>query len=104
MSSNVAVKWMVVVEVPVNADGLYDPFDVTCQGDTGERRGVLTCEHAVSSYGMPVAVDEDGRAYGPGDVRDGHLYLVDQNDEDEALVEAARAAGYRIAHREVHML
>lgn len=39
----------------------------------GEYR--LTTEHAASSYGIPVLVDEEGNAYGPMDVLpDGRLY------------------------------
>jgi hypothetical protein len=29
----------------------------------------LTTDHAASSYGQPVLIDPDGRAYGPGDIR-----------------------------------
>lgn len=33
-----------------------------------QRRLRLTTDHAASSYGIPVAVDETGKAYGPGDI------------------------------------
>jgi hypothetical protein len=32
------------------------------------RRYALTIERAKSSYGIPVLVDESGKAYGPGDI------------------------------------
>ena len=32
--------------------------------DTGDNVYRLTCDHAASSYGIPVLVDEDGEAYG----------------------------------------
>ena len=31
----------------------------------------VTTDHAASSYGIPVLVDADGIAYGPGDIQDG---------------------------------
>lgn len=41
----------------------------TIRWATGKaEQGVLTDEHAQSSYGLPVLVI-DGEAYGPGDVR-----------------------------------
>lgn len=36
----------------------------------------ITTDHASSSYGQPVLVDPDGRAYGPGDIRT-RLYQAD---------------------------
>lgn len=51
----------------------------------------LSTEHAMSSYGMPVLVDERNRAYGPGDLPPGTVLRV----RGEAA-ERARAAGYAV--------
>lgn len=38
---------------------------------TGATEYRITCNHAASSYGIPVLVDADGRPYGPADVLPG---------------------------------
>lgn len=52
--------------------------------------GRLTTEHAASSYGLPVFVDEDGEALGPSDI-DGGLVV-----KSVEAYELTRRAGYDI--------
>lgn len=70
----------------------------------GRRRGLLTTDHAASSHGLPVVV-LDGQAHGPAELAEP---VVVPRLEDlrpvrylfaARLVDAARAAGYRIAER-----
>jgi len=68
-------------------------------GNRAEARyGVLTTEHAASSYGLPVVV-VDGIAYGSAEVYGG---LTMTHDEDlplaDEMITQAEAAGYRL-HR-----
>lgn len=56
--------------------------------------GTLTTDHAESSYGQPVIVGDDGTAYGPGDVYDGHWSGDPKAPRDRALETAAAAAGF----------
>jgi hypothetical protein len=64
------------------ADVLADPI-------SPEIVGVMTTDHAASSYGMPVLVTADGTAYGPGDMRGRRLYIGDSAD-DAGLARAER--------------
>ena len=60
--------------------------------------GVLTDEHAQSSYGVPVLVDETGRVYGSGDLTPGSALavMVDDGHAVPDLLWRAVGAGYRI--------
>jgi hypothetical protein len=42
--------------------------------------GILTTDHAASSYGQPVLLADDGRILGPGDVRDGEVGPTDSRE------------------------
>ena len=61
--------------------------------------GVLTTEHATSSYGLPVWVsDRTGKAHGPADIQ-GEIVLMDQGqteEEAQEMIRLARAAGYTV--------
>ena len=66
--------------------------------------GIMTTDHALSSYGMPVLVTADGTAYGPGDMTGRRLYIGDSADDagmerakrfDAAWV-ACKAAGWQM--------
>jgi hypothetical protein len=57
----------------------------------------LTDEHAGASYGMPLVVGADGATYGPLEAGAVNVRTLAEDDAEEiALVEAARAAGYRV--------
>lgn len=47
--------------------------EVKIPGNNKNKELVLTTNHAASSYGMPVAVDEEGNAYGPKDLVGGQF-------------------------------
>ena len=84
--------------------------------ETGTERtynGVLTTDHAASSYGLPVLVRDDGQVLGPNDLDDLHLLTRPARSEDvegneyaeypdgaAELVAAARRAGYRFSTSE----
>lgn len=57
--------------------------------------GTLTTEHPMSSYGLPVIVDEAGVAYGPGDIYDGNWSGDCRAPRNLTLEQAASRAGYR---------
>lgn len=64
----------------------------------GEKRGSLTTEHAASSYGLPVFVLE-GQAHGPDDLPADAVLHIDEYatvGAQEAMLQAARQAGFRI--------
>jgi len=77
-------------------------------GTFREHRGVLTTQHAASSYGQPVLVEDGGDPIGPAEAQAVLLYQppyarrwADMEDAQQAAqqaaVEAARRAGYQIA-------
>jgi hypothetical protein len=66
-------------------------------GPVEQRHGVLTTEHAASSYGLPVVVGEDGQVYGPAEVPEINDLHCELSDEAAELIAAARSAGYRVA-------
>ena len=55
----------------------------------------LSDEHAASSYGLPVIMI-DGQAYGPADLPDGYIIVLNGrgNPDIEDLARRAKAAGY----------
>jgi hypothetical protein len=70
-----------------------------------DKYAFLTCDHAASSYGIPVVVLPDGTALGPADspwpgfgmiVQVANPHRIWQDPAVEALVAAAERAGYRI--------
>jgi hypothetical protein len=78
-------------------------------GTERTERGVLTTEHAASSYGLPVVVRDDGVVIGPKDLD--NLRIVpspiisddiegnehhDYPEGAQATVQAARRAGYSV--------
>lgn len=52
----------------------------------------LTANHAASSYGIPVLVDEEGSAFGPSDI-------IATGETAKAFVQRWMAGGMRIARR-----
>ena len=61
-----------------------------------QRRGTLTIEHAASSYGVPVLVEEDGHVYGPGELPGVTLHVTVAPTYTTPAIEAARTAGYQV--------
>lgn len=60
-------------------------------------RGTLTTEHAVSSYGVPVLVDEAGHVYGPSDLPPSTtLKIAVSPTYTTPLIQAAQVAGYQV--------
>jgi hypothetical protein len=58
--------------------------------------GVLTTDHAASSYGQPVLVI-DGRAYGAAEAPPCSTQpMFEHSAEEQEAVEAARRAGYTV--------
>lgn len=82
---------------------LFGPRAERDDAATVRHVGVLTCDHAASSYGLPVVVMGDGTALGPADI-DAPLGVGDPDvcadgevtREWIALCDAARAAGFRL--------
>lgn len=56
----------------------------------------LSDEHAQSSYGLPVIVDEDDNAYGPSEVPSLSVMIDDQSEIPD-LLWRAKAAGYSVS-------
>ncbi len=75
---------------------------LTCEISDLGAEGILTTDHALSSYGQPVLV-VDGSAYGSGDVvglgRLGCDLEIGVRDGSDSELEACRAAGWRIDDR-----
>ena len=74
---------------------------------TGTVDGVLTDEHAMSSYGLPVFVAEDGRVFGSAEALGAIEIFPDDSPDDASeagrLAAAARAAGYSVCiHQSEH--
>jgi len=74
--------------------------------------GLLTCDHAASSYGLPVLVDEDGNVYGPAEApelssrwaevdaiasENPNYNTSERCIEIDRLIDGALAAGYKLA-------
>ena len=61
--------------------------------------GMMTTEHAMSSYGLPVWVSGlTGKAHGPADLQ-GEIVLMDQGqmeEEAQEMIRLARSAGYTV--------
>jgi hypothetical protein len=78
--------------------------DVLADTISPEIVGIMTTEHAASSYGMPVLVTDDGTAYGPGDMVGRRLHLGDSADDAglaraeriDAAYAACKAAGWQM--------
>lgn len=89
---------MTTLQVYYNAEA--DLFADAAHGLNDQSiRGVLTTEHAASSYGMPVFVRDDGQVMGPADIGRFPLgsterYTEELQREAAELVAAARLAGY----------
>ena len=103
----IEVTWTTYTErsTPVLADVLADL--AADDSRSVRHRGVLTCDHAASSYGLPVLVLPDGSALGSGDIDAelGYSGLDCGPDGEETaaarkLYDAALSAGYRL--RAVH--
>ena len=62
--------------------------------------GVLTTEHAASSYGLPILL-LDGKPHGPGDLPGAVLTIPDASPE---VIRAARRAGWRIKEVLTHKM
>lgn len=62
------------------------------------RLGTLTTEHSLSSYGLPVLIDEDDNPRGPADVD----LLTDFPDDGHVAeyIKSAKAAGYAVPANE----
>ena len=69
-----------------------------CLADDG-LQGVVTDEHAMSSYGLPVFVADDGQVYGAGEALGAICLYPEDNAEAEGeaaqLSQAALSAGYK---------
>ena len=59
-------------------------------GDVDSTAFRVTTDHSASSYGIPVLVDADGIAYGPGDVQDGTVAAF------RKTAESCRKAGFAV--------
>jgi hypothetical protein len=94
VSARIVVSW----EVPREVRSLLDLLECV-------RTGVLTTEHAASSHGLPVVVDdESGVALGPAEVTrlaadlyDGGGTFRAATPEQIALWARASEAGYNVA-------
>lgn len=74
----------------------YDA-EVLVSGINSDREYLLTNKHAASSYGVPVAVDAQGRAYGPADLGEPVAVVALTGRDYEAskrILSAARNAGF----------
>jgi hypothetical protein len=84
----------------------------TCAGAGAEVKTMakmtLTTEHAASSYGIPVLVDEAGNAYGPDDkmpaIPGDPLAWLDETCAIAVLNFLAEADDYKRAHRDVQFV
>lgn len=62
--------------------------------DRSVRTWYLTTNHAVSSHGLPVLIDEENQAYDPADLPPGTVLRM--RSRDILYAEGARLAGYTV--------
>lgn len=77
---------------------LYEKEYLICLAQEPHTEYLLTTEHAASSYGIPVAVDAHGNAFGPGELGDLNFVAATGRDHQGSMEigRAALAAGFKI--------
>ena len=104
MTTQIDVTWIEYTARTTEpaADVLEDLF-VRDDSRSVRHHGVLTCDHAASSYGQPVLVLPDGSALGPAEI-DADLGYTglecgpngEETAAERSLYDAALSAGYRL--------